>query len=138
MPVEKSDLPAVDGVGEESIALLMHRYGYAARDVLAVADERPELAQRIVADLPDLMAEVVIAARAEQAHSVGDVLLRRTRLGLLDAPALCAPGAEAPRAVAQVLGAELGWDEARCDAEAAAWQEEARAEGVAAEGVAAG
>ena len=49
-----------------------------------VAAERGELAQPIVADgPPDLLAEAVHAARHEQARSVGDVLLRRTRLGLL-------------------------------------------------------
>ena len=31
---------------------------------------------------PDLLAEVVYAARREQARTVGDVLLRRTRLAL--------------------------------------------------------
>ena len=36
--------------------------------------------------LPDLLAEVTLAARREQARSIGDVLLRRTRLALLAAP----------------------------------------------------
>ena len=36
-------------------------------------------------DLPDLVAEAAFAARREQARSLADVLLRRTRLGLLDA-----------------------------------------------------
>jgi len=58
------------------------------------------------------------------------VLLRRTRLGLLDARALCAPDAEGPRAVAEVLGAELGWDDDRVAAEVAAWHEQAAAEGL--------
>ncbi len=47
--------------------------------------DRGELAQPIVPGLPDLLAEVALAARREQALSVGDVLLRRTRLGLLAA-----------------------------------------------------
>ena len=42
---------------------------------------RGELAQPIVPGLPDLLAEAPFAARNEQARSVGDVLLRRTRLG---------------------------------------------------------
>ena len=61
------------------------RYGHAAHDVLALAAERGELAQPIVAGSPDLLAEVALAARREQARSIGDVLLRRTRLGLLAA-----------------------------------------------------
>jgi glycerol-3-phosphate dehydrogenase len=137
MPVEAADLPQVEGVTGDTLALLVHRYGHAAHDVLALAGERPELRERIVGDLPDLMAEVVIAARLEQAQSLGDVLLRRTRLALLAAPAVCVEDGEVPRAIARVLGGELGWDDARQDAERAAWLEEARAEGIAAEGVAA-
>ena len=58
--------------------------------------EQPELAAPIVPGRPDLMAEVTLAARHEQARSVADVLLRRTRLGILAAPEL--RGAEAVRA----------------------------------------
>jgi glycerol-3-phosphate dehydrogenase len=129
MPVEPSELPEVEGVGEETLAMFSGRYGYAARDVLAVAQERPELRARIVPDLPDLLAEVVIAARAEQAQSLGDVFLRRTRLGLLAASAVCDLDGAA-RTVAGVLGGELGWDDARVDAELTAWQEESAAEGI--------
>src|SRR4051812_30351790 len=54
------------------------RYGHAARSVLDLCEERPELAQPIVPGHPDLIAEVVVAARREQARTVSDVLLRRT------------------------------------------------------------
>ena len=56
--------------------------------MLALAAESGELAQPIVPGLPDLLAEAVLAARREQARSVADVLLRRTRLWLLAAHAL--------------------------------------------------
>lgn len=135
MEATPEDLPPIDGIEEDSYALLAHRYGHAARDVLAVADEREDLRARIVPDLPDLLAEVVIAARAEQAASIGDVMLRRTRLGLLAAPELCAEDSEPARAVARVLAAELGWDEARTETELAAWRDEAAAEGIALQGV---
>ena len=135
MDVDVDQLPAVDGVDDESRALLVHRYGYAANDVLAAAAERPELAQRIVPALPDLLAEAVVAVRAEQAHSVGDVLLRRTRLGILAAPELVGEGAPAPRAVAAAMAVELGWDGARVERELEAWRAEAASEGIALEGV---
>ncbi|HEX8647721.1 MAG TPA: glycerol-3-phosphate dehydrogenase/oxidase [Thermoleophilaceae bacterium] len=122
------DLPRPDGVDDETLALLAHRYGYAAHDVLALVAERPELGRRIVPDLPDLLAEAPFAVRNEQAASLADVLLRRTRLGILAAPALAAPGAEAARAVAGALGEELGWDAARIERELEAWAEVARAE----------
>jgi glycerol-3-phosphate dehydrogenase len=136
------ELPAVEGVPETSYAALALRYGHAAHDVLALARDRGELAQPIVDDLPDLLAEVALAARREQARSVGDVLLRRTRLGLLAAPQLlgrAAPGAgrrqgpaaAAPvRRVAAVLAGELGWSEARTERELALFEHEAGAEGL--------
>ena len=87
-------------------------------------------------DLPDLMAEVVVAGRFEQAQSLGDVFLRRTRLGLLAAPAVS--DGEVPRRVARVLGGVLGWDDSRVDAELSRWRAEAAEEGIALSGVAAG
>jgi glycerol-3-phosphate dehydrogenase len=79
------------------------------------------------------MAEVVIAARREQARSVGDVLLRRTRLGLLAARELLGEDAEqapAVRRVADLLGQELGWSRERTVLEAGRFMEEARLEGI--------
>jgi glycerol-3-phosphate dehydrogenase len=138
MATTVEELRQVDGVDDETRALLVQRYGYFAHEVLALAEETPELRERIVPDLPDLLAEVVVAARYEQAQSLGDVFLRRTRLGLLAAPTVCAADGDAARRVARVLGAELGWDQARGEYERTAWQEEAAAEGVALSGVAAG
>jgi glycerol-3-phosphate dehydrogenase len=128
--VEPDSLPRVEGVPEEAYAMLAGRYGYTAHDVLAVAAERGELAQPIVADgPPDLLAEAVHAARHEQARSVGDALLRRTRLGLLAAEPLTRD-AETARRVARAMAPDLGWDDRRVDAEAEAWLAEARAEGI--------
>ena len=73
----------------------------------------------IVPGRPDLLAEVVVAARLEQARCVADVLLRRTRLGLLAAPQL--RDAEAARPVAEALGGELGWSRRQVKQEAEAW-----------------
>jgi glycerol-3-phosphate dehydrogenase len=131
--IDVEELPRVEGVPEESYAALASRYGHAAHDVLALAAERGELAQPIVAGLPDLLAEVALAARREQARSIGDVLLRRTRLGLLDAPALVGDGPEGSgpvRRVAGILARELNWDAGRSDREVERFAEEARAEGL--------
>jgi glycerol-3-phosphate dehydrogenase len=138
MPVAAEDLRQVEGVDPDTRALLAHRYGYFANEVLTIAESSPELCERIVADLPDLLAEVVVATRLEQAQSLGDVFLRRTRLGLLAAPAVCAPDGATARRVARVMAGELGWDDARVDSELSAWQEEAAAEGIALSGVTAG
>jgi glycerol-3-phosphate dehydrogenase len=127
--VVPADLPRIDGLPAETYTALAGRYGHVAHDVLAVARERPELARPIVGDLPDLLAEVVYAARREQARSLGDVLLRRTRLGLLAGRDVGADG-EAARRVAEALAPELGWDAAGVEAALRAWGEEATAEGV--------
>jgi glycerol-3-phosphate dehydrogenase len=141
--VAVADLPRVEGVPQESYAALAARYGYAARDVLALAAERGELAQPIVAGQPDLLAEATLAARHEQARSIGDVLLRRTRLGLLAARELTGgtPAAPGPQAsgsqsagpvqrIAAVLARELDWSAERTRHELERFAREARSEGI--------
>ena len=110
-PVDPAELPRLEPVAEIAYQRLAARYGHAAHDVLAVARERGELAQPIVEGLPDLLAEVAFAARREQALTLADVLLRRTRLGLLAGRELGDQGTL--ERVAAALGAELAWDEAR-------------------------
>jgi glycerol-3-phosphate dehydrogenase len=136
------ELPRVEGVPEASYQALASRYGYAANEVLALAGERGELAQPIVAGCPDLLAEVALAARREQARSIGDVLLRRTRLGLLAARELTvvAPVPHASsalpspvRLVGAVLAQELGWSAQRLELELERFAVEADAEGIVAE-----
>jgi glycerol-3-phosphate dehydrogenase len=131
--VEEGELPRVEGVPDEAYAQLAGRYGHAAHDVLAIAAERGELAQPVVDGGPvDLLAEVVFAARREQARSVGDALLRRTRLGLLAAREVADPSGTTARRVARAMAPELGWDERRVEAEARAFLDEAAAEGIVA------
>ncbi len=132
------ELPRVEGVSAESYPALASRYGYAAHQVLALAAERGELAQPIVPGLPDLLAEVALAARREQARSIGDVLLRRTRLGILAArelvgerPAESSGGGPVER-VGDVLARELSWSPERRALELRRFAEEADAEGIAA------
>jgi glycerol-3-phosphate dehydrogenase len=129
----EGDLDPPDGLSEDDLPegyrdLLGLRYGHAGRDVLRLAGDRHELAAPIVEGQPDMLAEAAIAARLEQGRTVADVLLRRTRLGLLAAPQLRT--AESVLPVAEAMGSELGWDDARVRNEAEAWVEEARAEGI--------
>jgi glycerol-3-phosphate dehydrogenase len=131
--VAVEELPHSPGVPEPARAALASRYGFGAHEVLALVSAREELSQPIVPGLPDLMAEVAIAARREQARSVGDVLLRRTRLGLTAARELLGDGHDATAPVgrvAEVLAGELGWSRERTAAETARFLEEARLEGI--------
>jgi glycerol-3-phosphate dehydrogenase len=130
--ISPEELPRLEGVAPDAYEALAARYGHAAFQVLEIAAERGELAQPIVAGCPDLLAEVALAARHEQARSIGDALLRRTRLGLLAARELLAdPPAEAVRRVGEVLARELSWDAQRLHAELDAFAVEAAAEGIA-------
>jgi len=128
MEARPEDLAAPEGVGEEALAQLAFRYGHAARKVLALAREQPKLAQSIVPGRPDLLAEAVIAARYEQARSVADVLLRRTRLGLVAAPQL--RDAASAREVAAAMGDELGWSRREVKRAAEAWPAAAAVAGI--------
>jgi len=128
--IDAAELPRVEGVREAAYAPLAARYGHAAHDVLALAATRGELAQPVVEGQPDLLAEVVHAARSEQARTVGDVLLRRTRLGLVAARDVAAPDGAVARRVAAAMASETGWDAAAQEAAAGAFADEARAEGI--------
>jgi glycerol-3-phosphate dehydrogenase len=130
MPAEPGELPEANGVDDESRAHLARRYGHAANLVIRLAAVDPALAQRISPELPDIGAEAAFAVDHEQAHSVADVLLRRTRLGILDARRLCDPGAVGPVTVARAMAGQSGWDEARVRREIEDWYEVARAEGL--------
>ena len=130
--VAPDSLQRVGGVGEDAYPALAARYGHAAASVLAIAAERPALGEPIVEGFPDLLAEAVYAARSEQARGLGDVLLRRTRLGLLAAREVSGQGSGALARVADAVASELDWDPLRLRAEVALFHEEAQAEGIVA------
>jgi glycerol-3-phosphate dehydrogenase len=147
--IDVAELPRVEGVPSASYEALASRYGHAARDVLALVREgnpaHPELAQPIVEGLPDILAEAVLAARREQARSIGDVLLRRTRLGLLAARELARRPSADGRAgtagghvtpvqrVGAALARELDWSGERLAVELERFAKEALAEGLLAD-----
>jgi len=93
-------------------ARLVARHGTQAPDVVALGRELGLLG-RLVDGEDHLEAEVAWAGRHELALSIDDVLARRMRI-VHELPDRAA--AIAPR-VAAILGAELGWDEARRAAE---------------------
>jgi glycerol-3-phosphate dehydrogenase len=112
--------------GDPTGAHLVARYGAHAVEVQRLgAGGEP-----IVPGLPDLLAEATYAARFEQARSVGDVLLRRTRVGLLAAREACDPRSTVALRVAQAIAPALGWTGHRIEAEVVAWRREAQADGL--------
>ena len=89
------------------------RYGTLAGEVEALVALDASLGDPLVPGLPYVRAEAVYAARHEMATTLIDVLARRTRAHLFDRPATSA----AAPAVADLMGAELGWDAAETAAQ---------------------
>jgi len=145
-PVNPGSLPKVAALREATYHHLASRYGRSAREVLALVRERPELGEPILPCHPDILAEAVYAVRNEQARTLSDLLLRRTRLALLDARTLLdggagaelkgplrrrrAPGRAALKRLAEVAGKELGWSRRQREQELDRFYAEARAEGL--------
>ena len=82
-------------------------------------DAEPRLGEQLHAKLPYVKAEVVWAVRNEMARTVEDALARRTRALFLNAHAAL----ETAPAVADLMAAELGWDEASRTKQLAAFRE---------------
>ena len=119
-PVEPAALPPSPALDERAREHLAARYGLFAERVLAICAEDEGLGQPIVEGLPDLLVEAVVAARHEQARTVADVLLRRTRLGLLAGRRLL-EDREAVKRVAKAMAPELGWGRRELKKAAEAW-----------------
>jgi len=93
-------------IPEETARHLARRYGTRAAGVLVVASEGG-LGGPLVAGLPDIEAEVVFAARCEDARSASDVLIRRTHIFWQAGD----QGVGALPRVQELLGKELDWSE---------------------------
>jgi len=128
LEVDPAELTGPDAIGEDALSQLAFRYGHAARGVLQLAEADPDLAQPIVGDRPDILAEVVVAVELEQARTIADVLLRRTRLGLTAASSL--DSVESVKPVADLMARSLGWSQAEVQAQSQAWLDTAKAEGL--------
>ncbi|MCB0862461.1 MAG: hypothetical protein KDB66_04525, partial [Solirubrobacterales bacterium] len=128
MEIDPAELNAPEGVGKDSLAQLAFRYGHAARSVVRLAEADPEMAKPIVEGMPDLMAEVQIAIEFEQARSIADVLLRRTRLGLTAASSLAT--AESVEPLTAVMARALGWGDIEKRRQIDEWLHTLRAEGL--------
>jgi glycerol-3-phosphate dehydrogenase len=92
-------------------------YGTERDMLVAIEREGPGLADPLHERLPYTRAEAVFAARSEMARTVDDVLARRTRALFIDNAA----AREAAPAVAALMAAELGRDDAWQRAQIAAF-----------------
>ena len=100
-----ADLVREYQVSEETARRLSQKFGAAAKEILNLTKENPELKEPIVAGSSSVLAEVSYGVREEMATSIEDILVRRTGLQLFSW--------EQARAAAPMVGAimarELGW-----------------------------
>ena len=102
------ELTSDESLDEGQARALVDRHGTEARDVVSLGREL-DLLRSLGGNIPHLEAEVAFAVRRELALDLDDVLSRRMRLSMMRRDR-CA--SIAPR-VAEIMAAELGWDETR-------------------------
>jgi glycerol-3-phosphate dehydrogenase len=110
------------GVVPESIEHLLRHYGTEAAGLFNLGAGDRRLLRRLLLPHPAIEAEVLHAVRRELAQTVEDVMVRRLHL-YYEHPERGIPAA---RRVAELMGRELGWDEARITLEAKRYEEFAR------------
>ena len=106
---QRVQLARRSGLHVSDIDHLLGRYGDRLDDLLALIEKRPELGEPLEGAEDYLAAEVVYAVTHEGARHLDDVLTRRTRISIetFDRGVRSAPVA------AELMGAELDWDEVR-------------------------
>jgi glycerol-3-phosphate dehydrogenase len=121
---ETADLDAIaretelEGVGATTARRLVRRYGSEAPAIARLAAADPALAQPAAPGGPALRAELVHSVRREMVMTLCDLLVRRTHV-FYETPGHAVGQAAA---LAALVAPDLGWDEARCRAEADAYR----------------
>jgi glycerol-3-phosphate dehydrogenase len=110
---KRSKIAAAYGVHKVRVEHLLNRYGVMTDELLDILRERPELIEPLPGADDYIRAEVVYAATHEGALHLEDVLARRTRISI----EAWDRGVSAAPIAAQLMGEELGWEQARIDAE---------------------
>ena len=86
LPSDKRIQQAIDEyestLSTEIIDHLFFMYGARAIEVLALTRENPALREQISPDFPDIKAQIVYAVESESAHTLVDILRRRTTLAI--------------------------------------------------------
>lgn len=103
-PAQTSSEPV--SLPDDTQTFLWQCYGYQIDGLLALIAEMPALAAPLAPDRPEIGAQIVYAARSEMARTLADAVFRRTGLCTLGDP-----GADAIARAADLMGAELDWDE---------------------------
>ncbi len=110
---KRSKIARAFGVHKVRIEHLLNRYGVLTDELLDMIRATPSLGNPLPGADDYLEAEVVYAARFEAALHLEDVLARRTRISI----EAWDRGVSAAPVAARLMGAELGWDDARIQRE---------------------
>lgn len=106
---------------------LLHRYGSLLGELVELVDADPELGKPLEHASAYIGAEIAYAASHEGAIHLEDVMMHRTRLNYEQADR----GLAALPRIAEIVGSVLGWDDAKREAEIAAYTARAEAEAAA-------
>ena len=106
-----------DRIPQASLNHLFSLYGAQALAVLALVEAAPDLAQPILAGLPDIKAQVVYAVRSEMAYTLVDLCRRRMTLSMQGNY-----GFDALPAITDVLITHCGWTRVECDRQIQAYR----------------
>ncbi|OLF04619.1 glycerol-3-phosphate dehydrogenase [Actinophytocola xinjiangensis] len=117
-------LGARHGLHPYRVRHLLDRYGSLVHEVLALAEDRPELLRPLTAAPDYLQVEVVYATSHEGALHIEDTLARRTRISI-EYPHR---GVDCAAQVAELMGSVLGWDEETVQREISVYDARVKAE----------
>lgn len=93
------------GVSQDTAWHLIRKFGSAAKEILELAKEAPQLKEPVAEGSASILAEVVYGVREEMATSIEDILARRTGLQLFSWKQAKA----AAPIVGNIMARELGW-----------------------------
>ncbi|MCA9732770.1 glycerol-3-phosphate dehydrogenase/oxidase [candidate division KSB1 bacterium] len=91
---------------ESVVEHLVYNFGADYTQVLALLNDNDAWSEKVSDDAAVLQAEIVYGIREEMALHLTDVIKRRTELG-----SAAYPGDEAAERCADLMAAELGWDD---------------------------
>ncbi|MEC4750570.1 glycerol-3-phosphate dehydrogenase/oxidase [Methylomicrobium sp. Wu6] len=100
------------GIDSESAKWLLFRHGSRASEVLALCEDHPESAARIIPESPFVVADLLFCARTEMVVHLEDLLRRRLPLLIL---AKLKP--EDLRRITDIVAPVLAWDQGRRESE---------------------
>lgn len=109
-----------DVLRDDTLALLARTYGTRAFEVVKLVRETPDLARRLHADRPEIVAQIDFAIEAELATRLVDVLIRRTQIFFRNED----QGLSVAEDVARRMARHLGWSDERILEEVAAFEHE--------------